>query len=83
MARTVARTRIKRDNSKYVYFVKEGGVWQAPRRGSKGGRRKKLVQFGPKRMDYSKSIYFVDGKGNVAAAPRKNSRGRRRSRGRR
>jgi len=83
MARLVARTRVRRDNDRYVYYVKNGAVWQAPRRGSKGGRKKKVVQFAAsKRMDYSKEIFYVDSRGNVAAARRKNSGGRRRSRGR-
>jgi hypothetical protein len=85
MAHVIAHTHIKRDNKKHIYYVKAGAIWQAPRRGSKGGRKKKVVQFAAaKRMDYSRSIYFVDGRGNVAAAKRKNSSGgRRRSAGRR
>jgi hypothetical protein len=78
MATVIAHTRIKRDFKKYVYFVKDGAVWQAPRRGSKG--QKKIVKkWGkPSDMDYSRHIYFVDKNGNVAAANRKNSKGKRR-----
>lgn len=82
MAQVIAHTKIKRNDKKFIYYVKSGGVWQAPRHGSKGGRKKKLVQFGPARMDYSKKIYFVDGRGNVAAASRKNSSGGRRRKAR-
>lgn len=73
MARIIAKTRIKRDYSKFMYFIKEGAVWQVPRKvkGKKKGTKKKLVQFGAKKMDYSKNIYFLDKNGNVAAAARK------------
>jgi len=79
----VANTRIDRENDRYVYFVKNNAIYQAPRRGSRG-QRKKVVQFGPsKPMNYSKSIYYVDGRGNVRSVSRKNSRGRGRSHGQR
>lgn len=72
MTKIVAKTRIKRD-SKFMYYIKDGAVWQVPRKvkGKKKGTKKKLCQFGPKKMDYSKSIYFLDKNGNVAAATRK------------
>lgn len=79
MARLVARTRIRRDNDRHIYYVKNGAVWQAPRRGSRGGRKKKVVQFAAnKKMDYRRDIYFVDRKGDVMAARRRNSSGQRR-----
>jgi hypothetical protein len=81
----IAGVRVKRDDKKFIYYVKsDASVWQAPRRNSKGksGRKKQLAKFGTaKDMDYGKYIYFVNGKGQVARARRSN--GRRRSRGRR
>lgn len=83
MATVIARTRIKRDFKKYVYYVKGGAIWQAPRRGSKGQKKVVKTWGKPSDMDYSKNIYFVDKNGDVAAASRKNSKGgkRRRSSG--
>lgn len=80
MARVIARTKVKRDNSKFIYYIKDGAVMQAPRRNSKGRGKKKIVaKWGTKRdMDYSKNIYFLDRQGNVAAATRRNSSGKRR-----
>lgn len=76
MAKVIARTGIKRD-SKHLYYVKGGAVWQAPRKGS-SGKRKIVAKWGsPSDMDYSRNIYFVDKAGNVACAPRKSSKGRR------
>lgn len=84
MAQVIARTKVKRDNSKFVYYVKSGAVWQAPRKGSRG-KKKIVTRWGsPSDMDYSKFIYFVDRSGNVAQARRSSGgRKRRRSRGRR
>lgn len=80
MATTVAQTRVKRDDKKYIYYVKDGSVWQAPRRGSRG-QKKAIKKWGTKAdMDYSRFVYFVDRRGNVAKAARKGSKGGRRRR---
>jgi hypothetical protein len=88
---TVAKTGVERDNDKFIYYAKKGKagrsrksrgeVWRAPRRGSKGGKKKLMATWATPAMDYKRFIYFVDGKGNVASAKRKHSGGRRRSRG--
>lgn len=66
----VAETGLKLDYKNFMYFVKNGGVWQAPRKGTRG-KRKKLVQFGPKDMDYTDYLYYVGRDGNVVATKRK------------
>lgn len=64
---------IKRDND-YMYYIKEGAVWRVPRKkpGVRAkGKKEKLAQFcKPAEMDYSKFLYYLDGKGNVVLTPR-------------
>lgn len=77
MATIVAQVRVKRDDKKYIYYVKDGAVWQAPRRGSRG-QKKPIKKWGHKTdMDYSRFIYFVDKHGNAMKTPRKGSKGGR------
>lgn len=74
MAKILTRTGIKRDDN-YMYFVKDGWVWRVPRKKPgkvAKGKKEKVHQFADKSdMDYSKYLYYVDGKGNVVASPRK------------
>jgi hypothetical protein len=64
---------IKRDND-YMYFIKEGAVWRVPRKKPgkvAKGKKEKLAQFcAPSEMNYSKYLYYLDGKGNVVLTPR-------------
>jgi hypothetical protein len=73
MAKTTIKLGIKRDNN-FMYFIKTGAVWRVPRKrpGVKAkGKSEKVQQFAPaSRMDYSKFLYYLDGKGNVVESPR-------------
>lgn len=66
----VAKTGVVRDDQKYLYFIKEGSVWQVPRKrpGAAKGKAKKLVDAGVE-MDTA-YIYFLDGDGDVSRTPR-------------
>jgi hypothetical protein len=74
MAKTFAKTGIKRDNDR-MYFIKSGAVWSVKRKKpgvrAKGSKREevKFLKKGEK-LDYSSHIYFLDKKGDVAMAKR-------------
>ncbi len=70
MAQKVAKTGIKRDDKKYLYYIKKGAVYQVPRKqpGAKKGKSTKVVDAGIE-MDTA-FIYFLDKDGDVSRAKR-------------
>lgn len=76
-AKQLIKTGIKRDND-FMYYIKEGAVWRVARKkpGKKANKTKeKVAQFAPKgSMDYTKYLYYLDGKGNVVLSPRKKAK---------
>ena len=63
---------IERD-SNFMYYIKNGAVWRVPRKrpGKPKGKKEKVQQFtGKDGLDYSKNLYYLDGKGDVVVAPR-------------
>ena len=72
MAEKVAKTNINRDNKNYIYFIKDGAVWQVPRKkpGQTGkGKREKIADPGVT-MDMGSFIYFLYKDGDVARSKR-------------
>jgi hypothetical protein len=70
MAEKVAHTGVKRDNKNYLYFIKDGAVWQVARKqpGVPKGKREKIAEanFG---MDPA-YLYFLDGDGDISRSKR-------------
>ena len=70
MAQKVAKTGITRDDKNYLYYIKQGAVYQVPRKqpGASKGKPKKVVDAGIE-MDTA-YIYFLDKNGDVSRAKR-------------
>ena len=70
MAQKVAKTGVKRDNQRYLYFIKGGAVWQVARKrpGVRKGKPKMVVDAGIE-MDAA-YIYFLDKAGDISRAKR-------------
>ena len=70
MAQKVAKTGITRDDKNNLYYIKQGAVYQVPRKqpGAPKGKSKKVVDAGIE-MD-SAYIYFLDKDGDVSRAKR-------------
>ena len=69
-AEKVHKAGITRNND-MMYYVKNGDIWQVPRKkpGQPKGKASVLVKAGVE-MDYSKYLYFVDGDGDIARKER-------------
>ncbi len=59
MSETIAKTGVKRDNSK-IYYIKGGNVWASPLKkpGQPKGKAEEVWK-GPVQTDYSKYMYYV------------------------
>ena len=70
MAEKVAHTGVKRDNKNYLYFIKDGAVWQVARKqpGVPKGKREKIVEASFS-MDPA-YLYFLDGEGDISRSKR-------------
>ncbi len=66
----VKKTGVKRDDKNFLYYIKQGQVWQVPRKqpGQRKGKPKMLVDVGIE-MD-SAFIYFLDKAGDVSRTKR-------------
>jgi hypothetical protein len=70
MAEKVAHTGVKRDNKNYLYFIKDGAVWQVARKqpGVPKGRREKIAEANFE-MEPT-YLYFLDGDGDISRSKR-------------
>jgi hypothetical protein len=71
MAERIGKEKIARKKG-YLYFVgKDGYVWQAPMRATKGGRKSKVgTEKVAKKDGY---LYFLDTAGYIARVKRRNA----------
>ena len=78
-AEKVHKAGITRNND-MMYYVKNGDIWQVPRKkpGQPKGKASVLVKAGVE-MDYSKYLYFVDGDGDIARKERQVGGSKRKS----
>ena len=70
MAQKIAKTGIKRDDKAFLYYIKQGAVYQVPRKqpGAAKGKAERVVDAGIE-MDGA-YIYFLDKDGDVSRAKR-------------
>ena len=70
MGKKVKKTGVERDDKNFLYYIKNGQVWQVPRKqpGQKKGKPTMLID-GEIEMD-SAFIYFLDKAGDISRTKR-------------